>query len=101
MITYLGNEILLSSGRLTYSLFECDWIDQSHSTKKCIIVFGEYLKQSHEILIGNLYPLTLETFTRVCGDAVFSCKVFSDRSILLQILKSSYSLFNILKNTKK
>ncbi|XP_037039753.1 putative odorant receptor 71a [Bradysia coprophila] len=81
MITYLGNEILLSSGRLTYSLFESEWVGQLHSTIKCIIIFGEYLKLPHEMLIGKLYPLTLETFTR--------------------ILKSSYSLFNILKNTKQ
>nr|QGW45400.1 odorant receptor 27 [Bradysia odoriphaga] len=81
MITYLGNEIMLSSSRLTYSLFESEWIGQPHSTQKCIIIFGEYLKQSHEMLIGKLYPLTLETFTR--------------------ILNSAYSLFNILKNTKQ
>ncbi|XP_037039737.1 putative odorant receptor 71a [Bradysia coprophila] len=81
MITYLGNDILLSSSDLTYSLFESEWIGQPQSTQKCIVIFGEYLKQSHEMLIGKLYPLTLETFTR--------------------ILNSSYSLFNILKNTKQ
>nr|QGW45414.1 odorant receptor 41 [Bradysia odoriphaga] len=81
MITYLGNEILLSSSRLTYSLFESELIGQPYSTQKCIIIFGEYLKQSHEMLIGKLYPLTLETFSK--------------------ILNSSYSLFNILKNTKQ
>ncbi|XP_037039743.1 putative odorant receptor 71a [Bradysia coprophila] len=81
MITYFGNEIMLSSSRLTYSLFESEWIGQPHSTQKCIIIFGEYLKRSHVMLIGKLYPLTLETFTR--------------------ILKSSYSLFNILKKTKQ
>ncbi|XP_037040295.1 putative odorant receptor 71a [Bradysia coprophila] len=80
MITYFGNEIMLSSSRLTYSLFESEWVDQPHSTQKCLIVFGEYLKRSQEMLIGKLYPLTLETFTR--------------------ILKSSYSLFNILKKFK-
>ncbi|XP_037039775.1 odorant receptor Or2-like [Bradysia coprophila] len=81
MITYFGNEILISSRRLSYSLFESEWIGQAHSTKKCIIIFGEYLKQSHKLLIGKLYPLTLETFTR--------------------ILKSSYSLLNILTNFKE
>ncbi|XP_037039744.1 putative odorant receptor 71a [Bradysia coprophila] len=81
MITYFGNEILVTSGRLSFSLFEADWVDQPPSTTKCIIIFGEYLRQSHQLLIGRLYPLTLETFTR--------------------ILKSSYSLFNILKNTKQ
>nr|QGW45415.1 odorant receptor 42 [Bradysia odoriphaga] len=80
MITYFGNEIMLSSSRLSYSLFESKWIEQQQSTKKCIVIFGEYLKQSHEILIGQLYPLTLDTFT--------------------EILKMSYKLFNILKNLK-
>ncbi|XP_037039740.1 putative odorant receptor 71a [Bradysia coprophila] len=81
MITYLGNEIMLSSSGLSYSLFESEWVEQAHSTQKCLIVFGEYLKRSQEMLIGKLYPLTLETFTR--------------------ILKSSYSLFNVIKNTKQ
>ncbi|XP_037034297.1 odorant receptor Or2-like [Bradysia coprophila] len=81
MITYFGNEITLSSSCLTYSLFESEWIGQPHSTKTCIIIFGEYLKRSEVMLIGKLYPLTLETFTR--------------------ILKSSYSLFNISKNFKE
>ncbi|XP_037049878.1 odorant receptor 94b-like [Bradysia coprophila] len=81
MITYLGNEIMLSSSALSYSLFESDWIGQPHSTQKCIIIFAEYLKRSHAMLTDKLYPLTLETFTR--------------------ILNSSYSMFNILKNTKQ
>ncbi|XP_037026086.1 odorant receptor 94a-like [Bradysia coprophila] len=77
MITYFGNEIMLSSNRLSYSLFESDWYNQPQSTKKCIVIFGEYLKRPQEIVIGKLYPLTLETFTR--------------------ILNSGYSMFNILK----
>ncbi|XP_037025558.1 odorant receptor 94b-like [Bradysia coprophila] len=78
MITYFGNEIMLSSNRLSYSLFQSNWVDQPHSTKKCIIIFGEYLKQPQELIVGRLYPLTLETFTR--------------------ILNSAYSMFNILKS---
>ncbi|XP_037041517.1 odorant receptor 94b-like [Bradysia coprophila] len=81
MITYFGNEIKLYSSRLTYSLFESNWVDQPLATKKCIIVFGEYLKRSDEMLIGKLYPLTLETFVR--------------------ILNSSYTLFHLLKNLKQ
>ncbi|XP_037038439.1 odorant receptor 43a-like [Bradysia coprophila] len=78
MITYFGNEIMLSSNRLSYRLFESDWYNQPQSTKKCIIIFGEYLKQPQTVVIGKLYPLTLETFTR--------------------ILNSAYSMFNILKS---
>ncbi|XP_037039807.1 odorant receptor 94b-like [Bradysia coprophila] len=78
MITYFGNEIMLSSNRLSHNLFESEWYDQPQSTKKCILIFGEYLKQPQELVIGKSYPLTLETFTR--------------------ILNSAYSMFNILKS---
>nr|QGW45418.1 odorant receptor 45 [Bradysia odoriphaga] len=81
MITYFGNEIMLSSNRLSYSLFESDWYNQPQSTKKCIIIFGEYLKQPQVLLVGKLYPLTLETFNKITN--------------------SAYSMFNILKNFKK
>jgi len=67
MITYFGNEIMLTSDRLSYSLFESNWYEQPQSTKKCILIFGEYLKQPQQLVIGKLYPLTLETFTRVGG----------------------------------
>nr|QGW45416.1 odorant receptor 43 [Bradysia odoriphaga] len=80
MITYFGNEIMLASNRVSYSLFESDWIEQPQSTKKNIIIFGEYLRQPRVLVVGKLYPLTLETFTR--------------------ILNSAYSMFNILKSFK-
>ncbi|XP_037024575.1 odorant receptor 94b-like [Bradysia coprophila] len=77
MITYFGNEIKLTSNHLSYCLYESDWYNQSQTTKIYIIIFAEYLKQPQEVLIGKLYPLTLETFTR--------------------IFNSAYSMFNILK----
>lgn len=65
MITYFGNEIMLSSDRLSYSLFESNWIEQPQSNKKLVIIFGEYLKKPCELVVGKVYPLTLVTFTRV------------------------------------
>lgn len=66
VITYYGNEIMLASNRLTHTLFESDWIEQPLSTKKLVVIFGEYLRQPHVLMIGKLYPLTLETFNKVC-----------------------------------
>ncbi|XP_037040269.1 odorant receptor 94a-like [Bradysia coprophila] len=80
MITYFGNEIMRSSNGLSYSLFESDWYNQPQATRKCVIIFGEYLKTPQVLLIGKLYQLTLETFTK--------------------IFNSAYSMFNILKNFK-
>ncbi|XP_037025860.1 odorant receptor 23a-like [Bradysia coprophila] len=81
MITLFGNEILVASDRLSYCLFESNFVGQTISVKKRIIIFTEYLKQPQRLMIGNLYPLTLETFTMV--------------------LKGAYSMFNILKNGVK
>lgn len=65
MITYFGNEIMLSSDSLSYSLFQSNWMVQPQSTRKYIIIFAEYLKRPHELLVYKLYPLTLDTFTKV------------------------------------
>lgn len=67
MITYLGNEIRLSSGQLSYCLFESkNWFDQPLLTKKRVIIFAELLKKPQVLVISKVYPLTLDTFTSVC-----------------------------------
>lgn len=65
MIMFIGSEIEDSSGRLRYSLFESNWPEQKQSTKKDIIIMAEILKKPHRLLIGQVYPLNLETFIRV------------------------------------
>lgn len=62
---HYGNGIKLSSDRLTYSLFESNWMEQTKSVKKCMIIFSEVLKLPHELQIGKLYPLNIQTFTAV------------------------------------
>lgn len=62
---YMGNDIQLSSDRLSYCLFESNWIDESESYKKYVLILGEALKQHHELIIGKIYPLNLKTFTKV------------------------------------
>src|ERR1700743_2454822 len=64
VIMYLGSEIKFSSDRLSYCLFESNWIEQSQKCKKCIIILAEMLQQPHELVIVT-YQLNLETFTTV------------------------------------
>lgn len=66
MVMYFGNEIKSSSNQLSYYLFESNWINQSTSCKVCVIIFGGLLKRPHQMVVGKVYPLTLETFTKVC-----------------------------------
>ncbi len=65
IVMLLGNKIMESSDRLSYCLFESDWISQSPKCKKCIVIMAEVLKKSQEIIICKLYPLNLQTFTSV------------------------------------
>ncbi|XP_037040850.1 odorant receptor 94a-like isoform X2 [Bradysia coprophila] len=62
MIMHFGNEITDSSSRLGYRLFESNWIEQTETDKKYVLIMCEILKQPLEIVI-LIYPLNLETFT--------------------------------------
>lgn len=64
MVLYLTNEITIESSKLINRVYESEWIDQPEQTKKCVIIFCEVLKQPQELMI-LIYPLNLETFTRV------------------------------------
>lgn len=64
-LMYFGNEINLLSSQFSYCLFKSDWIGKSLSTKNCIIIFGDLLMRPHKMLILKIFPLTLETFTKV------------------------------------
>lgn len=61
---YLANEITVASERLSYSLFESNWIEQTESCKKYVLIMGEVLKQPQQLVI-LIYPLNLETFMMV------------------------------------
>lgn len=64
-LTYLGNELIVSSDRLSYCLFESNWMENVRLDKRSIFILGESLKQSREMIIGRIYPLNLKTFTKV------------------------------------
>ncbi len=64
LLMYLANEITLTSDELSYCLFESNWIDQTESCKKYVIIVGEVLKQPQQLAIF-IYPMNLNTFTAV------------------------------------
>lgn len=61
---YLANEIKIESDRLTYSLFESNWMDQSESTKKYVLILCEMIKRPQQLVVF-VYPMNLEKFTSV------------------------------------
>lgn len=98
MVTYLGNQIKLSSNRLSYCLFQSNWIEQSKPTRKCIITLTEVLKQPQVLVIWKLYPLDLQTFTSVSLSLIWCHLSILPMFDVLQILKFAYSMLNILRN---
>ncbi|XP_037037125.1 odorant receptor 94a-like [Bradysia coprophila] len=80
MVLYLGNEIKLASDELSTCLYESDWIEQTESYKKSIIILTERLKQPQQLVVGIIYPLNLETFT--------------------SIVNGAYTMFNILQSLR-
>ena len=62
---YLGNEIKVSSGRLAYSLYESNWMEQNSRCQSIVIVLAEVLKRHQLIMVAKLYSLSLETFNSV------------------------------------
>ena len=95
---YLANEIELENGMLSYHLFESDWVGQSPSCRKCIIIVNEVLKQPQRLMILKIYPMNLQTFTMVCP--LYFLNRLYDNGIftMLQIIRFAYSAFNILRN---
>ncbi|XP_037029015.1 odorant receptor 43a-like isoform X1 [Bradysia coprophila] len=79
-ITFLGNEIVLASNKLSYRLYESCWIGRGRSIRSNVLLFGTLLKKPHQMIILKMFPLTLDTFSK--------------------ILNSAYSMFNILQRFK-
>lgn len=63
---FFGNEIMLASNNLSYSLFSSEWTEQNISYKKKMIIFTERLRRPIVITAGKIVNLSLITFTSVC-----------------------------------
>lgn len=65
MITHYGDEIKLASDRLSYRLYESNWIDRSQLVQKSVLIFGDFLMRPKQLIVLKLFPLSMETFTDV------------------------------------
>lgn len=64
LVMYLANEITWASDCLSYCLFESNWLDQTERCKKSVLILGEIFKRPQQLVI-LIFPMNLETFTRV------------------------------------
>lgn len=62
---YFGNKIIIQSDELTTDVYASSWMDSTKFHGKLIIVLMERLKRNTRILVAQLFPLSLKTFTSV------------------------------------
>ncbi|RZC33392.1 7tm 6 domain containing protein [Asbolus verrucosus] len=69
MFCWFGNEVEVKSNKITYAVFECDWVWMSERTKRAIIVFVLKCQKPIKVSALNLFYLSLETFVRILKTA--------------------------------
>lgn len=64
---YFGNELIVQSEEMGTYVYGSNWMDLARNTnfKKLLIVFRERLQRKTHILVGIMFPLSLETFMKV------------------------------------
>lgn len=62
---FLGNEMIFASNDLMNSAYNSSWEVMSIRYRKLLLILMERLKQRSRILVGKLFPLSLDTFTSV------------------------------------
>lgn len=95
MVTYLGNEIMMSRDRLSYCFFESNWCEQTLSCLKLIIIMTELLKKPKKLVVGMLFTLNLDTFTFV---SKLKCIYFYSNKLYL--LRITYRSSNVLSSVQ-
>lgn len=98
LVMYLANDINVASDKLSYCIFESAWIGQTKCCLKCLLILGESVRYSQQLVILKIYPLNLETFTMVSLLLEPYETSLQYVIIQLQIMKGAYSMFNILQN---
>ncbi|RZC37653.1 7tm 6 domain containing protein [Asbolus verrucosus] len=69
MYCWFGNEVEVKSSKIIYAVFECDWFQMSHQTKKVMIFFVSRCQKPVKVSALNLFYLSLETFVKILRTA--------------------------------
>lgn len=66
MPCYYGSIVKAKSEQLPHRMFNANWIEQTPSFKKSMLIFGERAKRPIAPFAGGLFALALPTFVAVC-----------------------------------
>ncbi|RZC33204.1 7tm 6 domain containing protein [Asbolus verrucosus] len=65
MYCWFGNEVEIKSSKISYAVFECDWINMSQKTKNAMTIFVLRCHRPLKISTLNLFYLSLDTFVKM------------------------------------
>ncbi|XP_037953769.1 odorant receptor 43a [Teleopsis dalmanni] len=74
---WYANELLVESLKVSESVFSMQWYNADKRFKSTVLIFGALTQKPLRLMVGNVYPMTLETFQ--------------------SLLNASYSYFSVLR----
>ncbi|EDW12797.1 uncharacterized protein Dmoj_GI17868 [Drosophila mojavensis] len=77
-ICYLGTMVEYSFGQLHFAVYSSNWVDQSISYRKSVLIFAERTQRLPKQIAGNFIPIALTTFLANCKAAYSFCTLLSD-----------------------
>lgn len=73
---YFGNDLLVSSAKLSTSLFHCNWGTQNKAFKIAMKLFMENTKKEIKLKAFWIFDINLTTFSKICNFAFSLFAVF-------------------------
>lgn len=104
LMCFHGQVVMSESENLQNRMYESNWVEmidakQNGGYGKIFHIFMERLKQSGQILVGKLVPLSLSTFKSVSfpGNHNNHLEIFANFLILFQIMSVAYRLLALVR----
>lgn len=78
---YLSNQLIVESSQLGYALYDAPWYTFNTSNQKTILLFILRSQRPLEIMIGNVAPVTLQTFQSILNMSYSYCNILRGEMI--------------------
>ncbi|XP_043649964.1 odorant receptor 23a [Drosophila teissieri] len=78
-LCYYGTRMQDSFAELHYAVFCSNWVDQSASYRRHMLILAERTKRTQLLLAGNLVPIHMSTYVACCKGAYSFFTLMADR----------------------
>ncbi|OXU18384.1 hypothetical protein TSAR_009405 [Trichomalopsis sarcophagae] len=107
LFCWFGNEVVLDSMKLFHTIYDINWIELQIQTKSKLLLMMLVASSPIQLFRGAIIKVNLDAFINVntVGINIYKNPIFSIKLILyifkrlIQVLKFSYSAFNLLQKS--